>query len=118
MIAESGEKFFDHFFIGYGAAWYVFAGFMVILYFAKGVRRDVYDHPFLYEIREDGKRRLLGKRRDRNVGFLSMFGIGDLDENGKRITLIRALWELGKAGFWLAFGLLFILAGCVAAILF
>ena len=118
IIVESGEKFFDHFFIGYGAAWYVFAGFMVILYFAKGVRRDVYDHPFLYDIREDGKRHLLGKRRDRNVGFLSMFGIGDLDENGKRITLIRALWELGKAGFWLAFGLLFILIGCVAAILF
>ena len=117
MIVDSEEKFFDHFFIGYGAAWYVFAGFMVILYFAKGVRIDVYDHPYLYEIREDGKKRLLGKRRDRNVSFLSMFGIGGLDENGKRITLIRALWELGKAGFWLAFGLLFILVGCVAAIL-
>ena len=117
MIMDSGEKFMDHFFIGYGAAWYVLAGFMVILYIAKGVRRDVYDHPILYEIREDGKKRLLGNRRDRSVGFLSMFGIGGLDENGKRITLFRALWELGTVGFWLSFGLLFILIGCVAAIL-
>ncbi|MBQ1288190.1 MAG: hypothetical protein IIY22_06495, partial [Erysipelotrichaceae bacterium] len=85
---------------------------------AKGVRIDAYDHPYLYEIREDGKKRLLGNRRDRNVSFLSMFGIGMPNKNGKRITLLRTLWDLGIMSFWLAFGLLFILLGCVAAILF
>lgn len=117
QIMDTGEKFWDDFPIGYGAAWYVLAGFMVLLYLAKGVRIDVYDHPYLYEIRKDGKKRLLGNRRDRNVSFLSMFGIGMPDKDGKRMTLLRTLWDLGKMGFWLAFGLLFILLGCVAAIL-
>lgn len=43
----------------YGAAWYLFAGFVAIIYFAKGVRGDVYDHPILYDI-SNGKRKKMG----------------------------------------------------------
>lgn len=52
---EPGEVFLDGYQPQYGAAWYVLAGLIAILYLAKGVRRDVYDHPILYESLPNGK---------------------------------------------------------------
>ena len=113
----SGEKFMDGYAPEYGAAWYVFAAFLAILYWAKGVRTDAYDHPYIYQIMEDGKQKLIGSSDSRRLSVLSMFGVGERDENGKRIGLFRYLWMLGGVGLFLGGTILFILIGCVAAIL-
>jgi len=112
-----GEKFMDGFAPQYGAAWYVFAAFLAILYWAKGVRTDAYDHPYIYEILENGKLKLIGSSDSRRLSVLSMFGVGEMDDNGKRIGLFRMLWSLGGVGLFLGGTILFILIGCVAAIL-
>lgn len=117
ITMDSGARFADGFQPLYGAAWYTVAAFIVLLYLVKGVRRDVYDHPYLYELRPDGTTRLMGQRSERRVSILSMFGIGRLDADGKRITVIRFLRMLGRAGVFLSVTLVVILAGCVAAIL-
>lgn len=113
----SGEKFMDGYAPQYGAAWYVFAAFLAILYWAKGVRTDAYDHPYIYQIMEDGKQKLIGSSDSRRLSVLSMFGVGEMDENGKRMGLFRMLWSLGGVGLFLGGTILFILIGCVAAIL-
>ena len=46
-----------------------------------------------------------------------MFGVGEPDDDGKRIGFFRYLWMLGGVGLFLGGTLLFILIGCVAAIL-
>ena len=112
-----GEKFMDGFAPEYGAAWYVFAVFLAILYWAKGVRTDAYDHPYIYEILDNGKEKLIGSSDSRRLSVLSMFGVGEMDEKGKRIGLFRYLWMLGGVGLFLGGFILFILIGCVAAIL-
>ena len=113
-----GARFLDGFRPLYGAAWYVLAALIVLIYLVKGVRRDAYDHPYLYEILPDGGERLIGTRADRKVTVLSMFGIGRTTPDGKRITVFRFLRMLGGAGVFLALATLGILAGSVAAILF
>ncbi len=112
-----GARFLDGFRPLYGAAWYVLAALIVLVYFIKGVRKDVYDHPYLYEILPDGGSRLMGVRRDRRVTVLSMFGIGQPDREGKRVTVFRFFRLLGGPGVFLAVALLGILIGSVAAIL-
>ena len=114
---KPGEKFMDGFSIGYGAAWYVIAFIIAIMYLSKGVRKDAYDHPFIYEILENGKQKLIGSSDSRKLSVLSMFGVGEMDDDGKRIGLFRLLWMLGGVGLFLGGTLLFILIGCVAAIL-
>ena len=114
---KPGEKFMDGFSIGYGAAWYVIAFIIAIMYLSKGVRKDAYDHPFIYEILENGKQKLIGSSDSRKLSVLSMFGVGEIDDDGKRISLFRLLWMLGGVGLFLGGTLLFILIGCVAAIL-
>ncbi len=111
-----GERFLDQFHPAYGAAWYTLAALIVLVYLAKGARRDVYDHPYLYVQRPDGKKTLLGSREDRRVTVLSMFGVGGRDADGRRITLFRALRMLGKAGLFLGLGMLAILVGSTLAI--
>ncbi len=115
---EEGERFLDGFHMGYGGAWYVLAGFIALLYFIKGVRRDIYDHPLIYEFRGDGKLKLTGKRADRKVGILSMFGFGEIDDKGHRFTVIDFIKDGGALAFWLLFGLFVILIGSTAAIVF
>ena len=112
-----GARFLDGFRPLYGAAWYVLAALIVLVYFVKGVRKDVYDHPYLYEILPDGGTRLMGDRRDRRVTVLSLFGIGQRDLEGKRVTVFRFFRLLGGPGIFLAVALLGILIGSVAAIL-
>ena len=114
---KAGETFMQGYHPEYGAAWYVFAGLFVILYFAKGIRRDIYEHPILYEIMQDGKlRRIKGERYKANV--FAMFGIGQKDKDGKTITLFRALVMLGGAGAFIGLTLFFILLGSTLAIIF
>ncbi len=112
-----GARFLDGFRPLYGAAWYVLAAVIVLVYLVKGVRRDAYDRPYLYEIMPDGGERLIGTRADRKVTVLSMFGIGRTTPDGKRVTVFRFVRMLGGAGVFLALALLGILAGSVAAIL-
>ena len=114
---KPGEKFMDGFSIGYGAAWYVIAFIIAIMYLSKGVRKDAYDHPYIFEILENGKQKLIGSSDSRKLSVLSMFGVGETDDDGKRIGLFRMLWMLGGVGLFLGGTLLFILIGCVAAIL-
>ena len=89
----------------------VLTGLLAILYLAKGVRRDVYDHPILYEIRQDGRTCRTGRRADRKIGILSMFGIG------KKLPLFGMLRSMGGLGVFLAVVILIILFGSTAAIL-
>ncbi len=71
---EEGERFLDSFEPRYGGAWYIIAAVIVLLYYVQGVRVDVYEHPLLYEIKENGKLKLMGKRSERKIGILSYFG--------------------------------------------
>ena len=98
----------------YGAAWYVFAGLIAIIYFAKGVRKDVYEHPILYEA-TSGKK--LGTRASRKLSIFSVLGIQRRNENGKRVSLIKAFQMLGGLGMFLGVFLVFLLVVSVAAIL-
>ena len=114
---EPWEAFTDGYRIGYGAVWYVLAGFLAILYLAKGVRRDVYDHPILYEILPDGRKRLIGKRSDRRISVLAMFGVGKRESNGKKLTLFRMIGAMGGIGIFLLAAVLITLVGSIAAII-
>ena len=112
-----GEAFWDGYQPQNGAAWYVLTGFLALLYLAKGVRRDVYDHPILYEIQPDGRTRRMGRRAERKIGVLSMFGIGKREKDGKKVTLFRMIRSLGGIGVFLIAVTLVILIGSTAAIL-
>ena len=114
---EPWEAFTDGYRIGYGAAWYVLAGFLAILYLTKGVRRDVYVHPILYEILPDGRKRLIGKRSDRRISVLAMFGVGKRESNGKKLTLFRLIGAMGGMGIFLLAVVLITLVGSIAAII-
>ncbi len=115
---EEGESFMEGFHPLYGAAWYTLTAFIVILYFVKGVRKDAYDHPIIYQIFKGGKTRLMGKRRDRKLSVLSMFGVGSTDKNGKRLTLFRLIASLGGLGVGMALIVLFIFLGSTLAMVF
>ena len=97
-ISGTSQKFSDGFRPMYGAAWYVFAGLIAIIYFAKGVRKDVYEHPILYEA-TSGKK--LGTRASRKLSIFSVLGIQRRNENGKRVSLIKAFQMLGGLGMFL-----------------
>lgn len=113
-ISGTSQKFSDGFRPMYGAAWYVFAGLIAIIYFAKGVRKDVYEHPILYEA-TSGKK--LGTRASRKLSIFSVLGIQRRNENGKRVSLIKAFQMLGGLGMFLGVFLVFLLVVSVAAIL-
>lgn len=118
IVLVQGGSFADKFKPQYGAAWYTLAAMIVLIYFVKGVRSDVYDHPLLYAKTPNGQYRLMGSRRDRKVTVLSMFGIGRTDKDGKRITLLRLLCETGKEGILFAVLFIAILLGSTLAIIF
>ncbi len=115
---QEGESFWEGFHLLYGAAWYTLAALIVLVYFAKGVRKDVYDHPILYEILPNGGKRLMGSRRDRKLSLLAMFGVGAVDAAGKRMSLFGLLRSLGGTGVGIGLLTLFLLLGSMAAIVF
>lgn len=116
-ISDIELRFSNGFHPAYGGAWYVLAGMIAVIYFAKGVRGNVYDHPILYELKPDGKKKLIGSRVSRKVGVLSMFGIGETDKNGKNVTILRLLTGLGGIGIFSGVSLAAILIGSIAAML-
>ena len=89
-------------------------GLIELVYFAKGVRKDVYEHPILYEA-TSGKK--LGTRASRKLSIFSVLGIQRRNENGKRVSLIKAFQMLGGLGMFLGVFLVFLLVVSVAAIL-
>jgi len=115
---EEGETFMEGFHPLYGAAWYTLTAFIVLLYFVKGVRKDAYDHPIIYQLFSNGKTRLMGKRRDRKLSVLSMFGIGSIDKDGKRLTVFRLIRDLGGLGIGMALIIFFIFLGSTLAMVF
>ena len=114
---KEGEKFLDGFAPQYGAAWYCIAFIIALLYLSKGIRRDAFDHPYIYEILENGKEKLVGDSDSRKLTVLSMFGIGVKDKNGESWGLIKTLRMMGGEGLLFAGLFLFILLGSVAAII-
>ncbi len=92
----------------YGAAWYVMAGSIAIIYWIRGVRWDVFNHPILYQILPDGKRKLYGTRKSRKMSILSIFHIESWKD-------IQALGGLGIASILF---LAFLVLGSTLAILF
>ncbi len=90
-----------------GAAWYVTTGGIAIIYWIRGVRWDVFNHPILYEILPDGKRKLFGSRKSRKLTIRSLFGVENISD-------IKAL---GKEGIAIVAFLAFLLVGSVGAIL-
>ena len=117
-MLEEGESFWAGFHLLYGAAWYTLAALIVLVYFAKGVRKDVYDHPIVYEILPNGGKRLMGNQRDRRLSLLAMFGVGSVDREGKRLSLFGLLRSLGGTGVGIAVITIFVLLGSTAAIVF
>ena len=114
---KEGEKFLDGFAPQYGAAWYCIAFIIALLYLSKGLRMDAFDHPYIYEILENGKEKLVGDSDSRKLTVLSMFGIGVKDKNGESWGLIKTLRMMGSEGLLFAGLFLFILLGSVAAII-
>ena len=118
-VLNTEEHFTEHFNVGYGAAWYVLAGFVALMYLTRGVRRVLYDHPILYEILPDGRQRLMGHFWQRQVGILSIYGLGQTKADGTKIgykDLWHALRELGGIGIFLIVTVLILLLGSTAAI--
>ncbi len=115
-ISDTSRDFMDGFRPQYGAAWYIFAGFIAIIYFAKGVRKDVYDHPILYEA-SSGKKKKIGTRVSRKLSMLSVLRLKEQDENGKRCSLFKSFRMLGGLGIALSGLFVVLLVGSVAAIL-
>ncbi len=93
---------------GYGAAWYVTAGGIAIIYWIRGVRWALFNHPILYEVLPNGERRLFGSRKSRSLSIFSLFGVEHLG----------ALRELGGMGLFIVLLILFLLVGSTLAILF
>ena len=92
--------------------------FLCLLYWTKGVRLDAYDHPIIYELLDNGKKRLMGSRVSRKLTMFSMFGIGqEKDANGKTLTTFGLLRMMGGMGCFFAGFLIFLLVGSIAAIL-
>lgn len=117
MVLQSGEGFWENFHIANGAVWYVFAGFMAIVYWAKGVRKDAYEHPIIHEILPDGRLRLMGSRKSRRLSFFTMFdGEGSM-LHSKNMSFIGRIQALGGIGIFLVCMVLFFFLGSVGAML-
>ena len=117
-IQNTGEAFFERFSVGSGAAWYVLGIFLCIMYWTKGMRIDVYNHPLLYRITETGKTKRMYSPDSRMGGVLSVYGVGQTDSKGRRVGLLRLLWSLGGAGLFLGAAMLIMLIGSTLAIVY
>lgn len=115
-ISDTSRDFMDGFRPQYGAAWYIFAGFIAIIYFAKGVKKDVYNHPILYEA-VPGRGKKIGTRASRKLSMLSVLGLQKQDENGKRASLFKSLRMQGGLGVFLGGFFILLLVGSIGAIL-
>ena len=108
---DPGEEFFSRYHPEYGWAWYLIGGTVALIYLAKGIGNAVYEYPLIYKILPNGKKRLMGKRKDRKIRLLAMFGIEDKDEISDFIE------SMGGVGIFLIVALVGIFLGSVDAIL-
>lgn len=116
-VTGTTEAFSDYFRPAYGGAWYVLAGMVAVIYFAKGIRRDVYEHPILYEILPSGKKKLMGTRKSRKISMFASWGVGVIDDRGKRVTLFRAMRDLGWPGIFIGVVFIVIFIVSISAII-
>ena len=113
MVMESHESFMSDFHMEYGAAWYVLAAMVVLVYLLKAGRVTVYDHPVLHELMPDGSKRRIRNSGKGQCGFFSMF----MNENGEsRLKLF--LKGDPKMGCFVIGLILFILLGSTVTIVF
>ena len=89
---------------------------IVLVYYVKGVRVDMYEHPIIHAMLPDGRLRAMGRTVDRRIGILYMFGMGKKDSEGRTVTPFRLLSSMGGQGCLLAGGILFLLLGSALAI--
>ncbi len=117
-LADMGEneQFMDYFHLEYGAAWFVLAAMIVLIYFVKGVRVDMYEHPVIQAIQPDGTLSPVGRAVDHRIGILYMFGVGKRSQDGRIVTLYALIRSLGGAGVFLVLSIIFILLGSALAI--
>ncbi|MGN0354286.1 MAG: hypothetical protein ACI4EI_04345 [Muricoprocola sp.] len=108
---DPGEEMFSHFHPEYGCAWYLIGGTLALIYLVKGMGNVVYEHPLIYEILPNGKKHLMGKRKNRKISLIAMFGIG---ENEKLSDVIKSL---GGIGIFLLISFVVLFLGSVAAML-
>ncbi len=96
----------------YGAAWYVLAFFMMLLYLVRGIRQGIFSHPILTMVLPDGTRKRLKDNANKGVGFFAMFR----DANGNA-SLNDIRKELGGMFYAMVGFVLFLILGCVGAIM-
>ena len=112
-----GEGFWDKFHIGYGAAWYCLTVVLVVVYYVKVMRGNIYEKPLVYQIMEDKSLRLIKQPEGKSVGFLSMFADRLAQTTGRRVdgNMLKELF-LSKEGMFLLGALSFIFLGSFLAI--
>lgn len=115
QIAGTGERFLDKFYYMGGASWYVIASFVTLLYWTRGVRRDIYNHP-LYEILPNRKTRRFGGFLSRRLSLFNMFG-SDVDKNGNLVSFKDSFSDTGCFTVGIAVAILVFLLFNTAAIL-
>jgi len=113
LVMEAHESFLSGFHMEYGAAWYVLAAMVVLIYLLKAGRVSVYDNPVIHEIMPDGTRRRIRNSGNGQCGFFSMFR----NENGEsRLKLF--LKRDSETGCFAVGMVLFILLGSTLTIVF
>ena len=95
QTAGTGEGFFDYFDFMGGASWYVVTAFIALLYWTRGVRRDIYNHPIVYEILPNGKKRRFGGFFSSQIGLVSMLGLNEVDKSGRQIPFKEIMNDTG-----------------------
>jgi hypothetical protein len=117
LTMESGGGFWDKFHIGYGAAWYCLTVVLVVVYYVKVMRGNIYEKPLVYQIMEDKSLRMIKQPEGKSVGFLSMFADRLAQTTGRRVdgNMLKELF-LSKEGMFLLGALSFIFLGSFFAI--
>lgn len=113
IFRNPGEPFFAGMDFRYGAAWYIFAFIVTAAALGKSAGIDVFDYPYVYEIRPDGSERLTGTFCSR------WFTVLRADDGDRTVPVWRLfLSGLLGAGLTLFIGafLLFLLLGSISAI--
>lgn len=77
----------------YGAGWYCLGGGIAIIYYIAGIRRDIYNHPILFEITPDGSRIRWKDGEGKGMSLFSLFNIkgmikGELGGTGRLIVIM------------------------------
>jgi ribosomal protein S27E len=72
LLSMDGEPFMAGFAPKYGAAWFVMMLLVLPILWSQNARSDIFDFPYLYEIRPDGSERLMGSAFSRTFCILRL----------------------------------------------